>query len=371
MTTVMTDCYLSHNLGDDLFLTTLVSRYPHVQFVVSADRSYDFLREMFSNINLLVQTNHHSSLVSKSYWYFIKKYRHYRAIRSADVLVTIGGSLYWEQSGNKSLKARIDEARRLHGDRRKAREAKHHIVIGANFGPWHSDDFLNYYRDYFAYNCDDVCFRDRYSANLFSDIPTVHMAPDVLFGVQLPQVPKCHKAFFSVIDPHHPKYCMSSTQADAYDWMMVALMQRYAARGYELVLCSFCQAEGDERTMERLSNIMHEQGISVRLLRYRNDIREVLEELASSEVVVGSRFHATILGLSAGAAVLPVMYSAKTAHVLEDIGFDMGHTIDLKTDGWKDKPAEMLPEAICFDVTAQQAGAAGQFAALDHLVRGR
>jgi hypothetical protein len=65
------------------------------------------------------------------------------------------------------------------------------------------------------------------------------------------------------------------------------------------------------------------------------------------------------------------MYSAKTAHVLEDIGFDMGHTIDLKTDGWKDKPAEMLPEAICFDVTAQQAGAAGQFAALDHLVRGR
>ena len=371
MTTVMTDCYLSHNLGDDLFLTTLISRYPHVQFMVSADRSYDFLRGMFPNVNLLIQPNHCSNLISKSFWYFIKKYRHNKAVRSSDVLVTIGGSLYWEQSGNKSLKARIDEARRLHGDRQKAREAKHYVVIGANFGPWHSDSFLNYYRDYFAHNCDDVCFRDHYSADLFSDIPMVRMAPDVLFGVQLPQVPKRHKAFFSVIDPNHPKYCMSSAQVDAYHRMMVALIQRYADRGYELVLCSFCHAEGDERAMERLSSALQGQGMSVKLIRYRNNMHEVLEELASSEIVVGSRFHATILGLSAGVAVLPVMYSAKTAHVLEDIGFDMGHAIDLKTDGWKDKPAELLPEAICFDVTAQQAGAAGQFAALDRLVRGR
>ena len=79
MTTVMTDCYLSHNLGDDLFLTTLISRYPHVQFMVSADRSYDFLRGMFPNVNLLIQPNHCSNLISKSFWYFIKKYRHNKA----------------------------------------------------------------------------------------------------------------------------------------------------------------------------------------------------------------------------------------------------------------------------------------------------
>ena len=33
---VAVDCYLSHNLGDDLFLFTLLKRYPNVMFNVNA-----------------------------------------------------------------------------------------------------------------------------------------------------------------------------------------------------------------------------------------------------------------------------------------------------------------------------------------------
>lgn len=93
---------------------------------------------------------------------------------------------------------------------------------------------------------------------------------------------------------------------------------------------------------------------------------EVLRELAASEIVVGTRFHATILGLVAGARVLPIMYSDKTKHVLEDIHFDMTDAVDLKraTD---DELVAMSPvrDATSFDVHDVIAAAQGQFAALD------
>lgn len=85
---------------------------------------------------------------------------------------------------------------------------------------------------------------------------------------------------------------------------------------------------------------------------------------------MGTRFHAVILGLSAGAAVLPVVYSAKTTHVLEDIGFDKDHVIDLKNCGREGMPIEAMPEAAYLDVSRQQAGAVAQFAVLDRLVGG-
>ena len=69
--------------------------------------------------------------------------------------------------------------------------------------------------------------------------------------------------------------------------------------------------------------------IAVRTLYYWNNIQEVLTELASSNTVIGTRFHAVILGLLAGAEVLPIMYSNKTGYVLDDLGFDMAHALIL------------------------------------------
>mgnify|MGYP003005505371 FL=1 len=367
MVSIVADCYLSHNLGDDLFLTTLVSRYPNVHFVVFADSTYEYLHDRFSNLELVISPNRHG-IIGKICGHVSKSFRRNKYFRSADAVVTIGGSLYWEATKPKSFKDQISEQRRLHNDRHKARITSKYMVIGANFGPWHSDYFLNLYRNFFAQYCDDVCFRDSYSADLFSTVSTTRQAPDVLFGMKLPQVSKRHQVFFSIVDLYHWKYGSLASKANAYEQMMIHLIKRYIARGYEVVLCSFCQAEGDEQCLERLYCAALEQELGVRLLRYRDNMDEVLKEIAASKVVIGTRFHSVILGLSAGAAVLPVIYSAKTTHVLEDIGFDMNNTIDLKADDWETQIVEALPEAIQFDVSSQQVSAVMQFAALDQLV---
>lgn len=367
MVFIAADCYLNHNLGDDLFLTTLVSRYPNVHFVVFTDSTYEFLCERFSNLELVISSNRHG-IIGKICGKAGKMYRRDKCFRSVDAVVTIGGSLYWEAAEPKSFIDRIREQRRLQSDRYKARIASQYMVIGANFGPWHSDHFLNFYRHFFSRYCDDVCFRDSYSANLFSDASSTRQASDVLFGVKLPQVPKRNQVFFSVVDLRHWKYGSLASKATAYEQMIINLMKRYAAQGYEVILCSFCQAEGDEQCLERLYCAAREQELRIRLLCYRDNMDEVLKEIAASKVVVGTRFHSVILGLSAGAAVLPVIYSAKTTHVLEDIGFDMNSAIDLKTDDWETKTVEALPEAVQFDVSPQQVSAVKQFAALDRLI---
>lgn len=53
MNSVFLECYLAHNLGDDLFLETLLRRYPDVHFTCVVDGSYDWLLERYHNISLV------------------------------------------------------------------------------------------------------------------------------------------------------------------------------------------------------------------------------------------------------------------------------------------------------------------------------
>lgn len=58
---------------------------------------------------------------------------------------------------------------------------------------------------------------------------------------------------------------------------------------------------------------------------------DILEELAHSEYVIASRFHALILGIAAGKAVFPIIYSDKTISILYDIGFQ-GNWADIRAN---------------------------------------
>lgn len=55
----------------------------------------------------------------------------------------------------------------------------------------------------------------------------------------------------------------------------------------------------------------------------------MLQCISNSSIVICSRFHATILGILAGKPVIPIVYSDKTIHMLNDIGFK-GLVIDIR-----------------------------------------
>lgn len=141
-------------------------------------------------------------------------------------------------------------------------------------------------------------------------------------------------------------------------------IRKYDHLGYDIVLCSFSRPEGDEYAVRRLMQCAKSERIAVRTLYYWNNIQEVLTELASSNTVIGTRFHAVILGLLAGAEVLPIMYSNKTGYVLDDLGFDMAHAIDLKSENWMHY-GHKLPNPIAWNVSSSVVASAEQFSALD------
>lgn len=193
------------------------------------------------------------------------------------------------------------------------------FIIGANFGPFKNKYYLHEHKNVFR-SAKDVCFRDNYSAGLFSDLDNVRVAPDIVFGLDVKDylVKQSKKVFISVLNLERRDELKPFLEG--YERKLAEIIDRYSSCDYEVVLSSFCKAEGDEESVGRVLNMTH--GGNVHICRYDGNIDEVLRQISSSEVVIGTRFHAIILGLVFEKKVLPIIYSEKTRNTLNDIGFN-------------------------------------------------
>lgn len=313
--------YDKQNLGDDLFVHTIAKRYPNVQFYIWSNVENKTTFQMLPNVKVI---DHDSQLVHFLHWLrpsLVSRYRAWLENR-CEAVVYIGGSLFIEYESWEMLLTWWEY------------EAKNRpfYILGANFGPYRTEAYREKLAEIFAYN-QDVCFRDRYSEEKFAQVPTVRYAPDILFGLEMPQR-KCFekRVFFSVIDcaakdeglNHFSKY------EEDYLHYLCQMIQQAHDRGYQTVLASFCKAEGDEQAIDKILRRLPDTALQIKTVRYTGTNADVLlQEISDSDFVVASRFHGAILGFDAGKPVLPVVYSDKTIHVLEDAGFQ-GTVIDLR-----------------------------------------
>ena len=82
-------------------------------------------------------------------------------------------------------------------------------------------------------------------------------------------------------------------------------------------------------------------------------------------MLYATRFHATILGALFGIPTIPIIYSDKTQHVLDDIGW-LGDTLDLRNPCTDIE--ELQPHRLDEGTLARlRTEAAGQFASLDKM----
>ncbi len=139
------------------------------------------------------------------------------------------------------------------------------------------------------------------------------------------------KVLFSVVELSNTMKFrdLSSCSAD-YDSWIVNAANCYANLGYDIQLCGFSTVEHDDVAVARISHLLAQESIQHDCLTYDNDTSRILSAIAESEVIVGTRFHASILGLAAGCKVLPIIYSDKTSHSLDDIGFASDIRLDLR-----------------------------------------
>lgn len=360
--------YLAHNLGDDLFMDTLFRRYPDVCFTVVADGQYRFFEQRYGNVRLIplgsvsaqqrllrLKARLCGTSISEEICLLL------RDIRRSHTLVMIGGSMYQQQRDERLQRQILFETRHLY------RGALHAFVIGANFGPYWSEWYREEYQKIFTRYCDDVCFRDRWSGEQFLNTPKIRTASDVLFTFPMPKKRREKQVFLSVCDlslSGRPTALQKRTAE--YEQWLVDISSGLCKRGYKIIFGAFCAAENDVAAIERVRNTLVNRGIESECLIYSEDSAPIVNVIASSEIVVSTRFHATILGLVAGAKVLPVIYNVKTDNMLNDLDIDIPRVDLLKSDSneWiSDIDSIVALEPI--DVDKQIADAQHQFDALD------
>lgn len=299
--------FLAENLGDDLFVKILTERYlQHKFYAVSS--GFKGYKNRYPNLK--VYTN--------SYFFrILRKFKMEKYLANkCDLVVSIGGSMYMEKSPK-------DKEREFILGKNK------YYILGSNFGPYKTDEYFENVKKSFE-KAEDVCFREKYSYQLFKDIENVRCAPDIVFSMDVSKVQNDNskKVIFSVIS------CSQKDNADYeedYENKIVELIQYFVQNGYEVGLMSFCKMEGDElaikRILEKCDSKIQDK---IFTYYYRGNFEEALNVLGHSEIIVGTRFHANIIGMILGKTIIPIAYSKKTINTLEDMNFK-GKIIELKT----------------------------------------
>lgn len=314
--------YDRQNLGDDLFIHTITKRYPRTHFYMWTSFENRKTFRCLKNVKVLTDKDAWVRFLHRIRPSLSVRYRYWITGRCKAV-VYIGGSIFIEYDNWEQILAWWDYTA----------ENYPFYVLGANFGPYHAEDYRKKNAEIYA-KMQDVCFRDRYSYDLFKEIKTVRQAPDILFSYPMPQVEvKQKQIFVSVINCAARDGSHGLAQYDeCYVNNMASILNKYRQQGYQLVLGSFCAHEGDEDGIRKVVKAMDaENAPDVQVLHYDGTNADALTgAIAQSEFVIGTRFHAVILAIAAGRPVLPVIYSDKTLHVLEDLGFE-GPMIDLRS----------------------------------------
>ena len=332
------NAYLEKNFGDDLFVKIIVDRYKnHTFYAISNSYKTRDNLQIYKN-TLKMRILNKLGLKEKVY------------INSKDISVSIGGSMFIE--GLSPI-----ERKKIYGN-------NPYYILGSNFGPYKTEKFYKKGYELFK-NAEDVCVRDKYTYNLFKDLPNVRYAPDIVFTLDTSKIKISEekKAIISVIDCENK---LGKQYQEKYENMIKEMIEFFIENGYKVALMSFCKRENDEIAIERILNNLDENTKQqVQKYFYDGNVEEALNYIAQSQIIVGTRFHANILGLLLRKTVIPIIYSNKTTEFLKDIKFE-GKAIDIKGDCKFNLTLEDLKYKK--DVTKEIEKAQEQFKALDKLL---
>jgi len=286
--------YFCDNLGDDLFVRHICTLYPDVEFHIVIEG--DFGQAFASIENLII---HRFSFFDRIFdklfkrWFFRE-----RIAKTCDTIVHIGGSVFIQ--GN-------NWADKFKNYKRLFNSCKKKFIVGANFGPYTDINYLNSYKEFFS-EFDGICFRDKYSYKLFSDLEQVNYAPDILFsyGFDFYKKKSSEKTVaFSVMN-----------KGEIYLNKIAQLADDFVEKGYRIILIGFSRFEGDLIAVNKVEELMEH---TCEKHMYSSDIDDTLSILAKADLIFATRFHSMVLGWGFEKKVYPCIYSNKMLTVIEDL----------------------------------------------------
>lgn len=236
------------------------------------------------------------------------------------------------------------------------------FVIGANFGPYYTEKYVQDNRQILV-TLKDICFRDKDSFELFSDLNNVRWAADCLLSYDVSRfssVKPERKIAISLIK-NNGRSGFVKYDESSYLEKIVEIVKKYTEKDYSIVFINLCLAQKDneatEYCLEKLS-----KSDRIKVCDYTGDENEVLFQMASSEYIIASRFHAMIFAWLLKRPVLPIVYGDKTLNAIKSYGFS-GEYIGIDEFGTADMDRidENRRNHYVFDVEDLTADANNQF----------
>ena len=304
------------NLGDDLFIETIVNRYPNTEFYFWTEKKNKKVFQDLKNLRIIDKDSKKINLLKKIRPSLEARYK-VAIQKKCDAQVYIGGSIFMEYPTWENIVSWWEYQSTQYP----------FFVLGANFGPYYTEEYRNAMDNVYK-KLKDICFRDTYSKKLFETNDNVRQAPDILFSYQM-QIRKKKKKqiFISVISCEDRNF--KGLSEEEYILKMADLINGFYQEDYKIILASFCEEEGDLKAAEKIKyNIRNSS--EVHILNYNGlNRKKIVETISESSYVVATRFHAMVLGMVAKVPVFPIVYSNKTRNVLDDINFE-GNYADLR-----------------------------------------
>ena len=137
------------NLGDDLFIRTITSRYPAVRFYMFSTAENKKIFADIPNLKVIDKDAKKFERMKKLRPSLIARYQDKLKLK-CDAVIYIGGSIFMEYPTWEN----IVNWWRFQSERYPF------YVIGANFGPYQTEEYKEQMKKQFA-GLKDICFRDR------------------------------------------------------------------------------------------------------------------------------------------------------------------------------------------------------------------
>lgn len=306
--------YSEKNLGDDLFILTLLNRYPNAVFYSRIDQRI-YPANFFPKNLRIIDTSSFLLRGPLSFERHMCKKDNFcigslRFDLNSAPHVLIGGSLFQQKDPNDF--SSIDSKQRF------LSKNGPNVLLGMSFGPWYSGEYLESARKLLK-NFAFVSVRDRKTFSLFADLPNVHYFPDIVFSYHKSpvSVAKEKKICISVLGYNS---AISKSDNESYISRLKELVSDFVKENYQISILAFCKSEGDFEVADYLYKTCLDKRF-VHLYKYENDPDTIISEIASSCLLIGGRFHSIVLAIALGTAFFPVIYHQKIRDLLKDVSF--------------------------------------------------
>ena len=141
--------YLRTNPGDDMMVLTLTKRYPNKRFFLYCHPRHRTCLSKEKNVRFVAAPLYYADRLLLR---IIKKEPFRLHYSRRGTAAQIGGSMYIEPANFNPNSTSF--------------QLNPQYIIGANFGPYKTEVYFKHIEKNLS-NASDVCFRDRYSAELF------------------------------------------------------------------------------------------------------------------------------------------------------------------------------------------------------------